>query len=435
MKYDNVEKTGINAKDVTYTTKDAVFIINIIHLVYIGILICIFTAFKAFEVRNSGVLSKETSKLIWIYNTLRSILNSKIFPLIWNFVCGVIATIDTQFNFVYALQMFSIISIFPVMKAAITSLILKYVQFLSTALLIIIICIIYGSLSIFFLNAGMKEKDSKKATCETFIQCTLHIMNWSIRNGQIGFPIKKYSETNFWPEFIVDWTFYLSVILILLNFINGIIVDTFNELYEDEIQKVQSLDKSCFICSLTRSKYDVHGLDFEKHKFVDHYLQNYFYYIAMIKKEDPQELNARDYQVLLSINNRRTDFIPFMKAVDMIPFEDDNEDEEAEEKASPLLLPFIEDKFVVMSKELNNNIQVVVEEPNDDEINKEDNRFKISYVVFNKHEIKTNVEKDENNEEEGKDDEDICDADEEKDGANFKRNKSFPSKGGSIAYI
>ena len=120
-------------------------------------------------------------------------MNNESFILLWNFICGLLASISNPFYFFYALQLFSTISIFPLMKAAISSVFLKYGQFLSTALLLIIICIFYGSLCIFLLNSEMKLIDNK-SKCETLWQCILNIINSGIRSGSLGFPVKTMSN-------------------------------------------------------------------------------------------------------------------------------------------------------------------------------------------------------------------------------------------------
>jgi hypothetical protein len=322
MKYDNIDSPTLTPYDVNYApVQNYISYLNTLHLAYIGPLIFSFISFKIFE----------DSKLNKSYNifsalcTICSIINYETFILVWNFTCGCLASISTPFCFFYALQLFSMMSIFPIMKAAISSIFLRYGQFLSTALLLIIVCIFYGSICIFFLNSGMADGDSGKSTCETFWQCVLHIFNGGIRSGSLGFPVKAISATGYWQEFVVDWTFYLIVILILLNFVNGIIVDTFNELYEANLVKIETLQDTCFICDQKRSKFEVVGVDFEKHKFSDHLLLNYFYYIIRIKSENKHDLNALDSQVLESIVARRTDFIPVKKSWDMMHIGDDEE--------------------------------------------------------------------------------------------------------------
>jgi hypothetical protein len=322
MKYDNIDSPILSPYDVNYApVQNYISYLNSLHLAYLGPLICSFIGFKIYEDYNMD----PSYNILSLVYSICSIINYETFILVWNFTCGCLASISTPFCFFYALQLFSMMSIFPIMKAAISSIFLRYGQFLSTALLLIIVCIFYGSICIFFLNSGMADGDSGKSTCETFWQCVLHIFNGGIRSGSLGFPVKAISATGYWQEFVVDWTFYLIVILILLNFVNGIIVDTFNELYEANLVKIETLEDTCFICDQKRSKYEVVGLDFEKHKSSDHLLLNYFYYIIKIKSENKHDLNALDSQVLESIVARRTDFIPVKKSWDMMQIGDDEE--------------------------------------------------------------------------------------------------------------
>lgn len=321
MKYDNISSTNLSSYDANYAPfQTYISFLNSLHLIYIGPLICSFICFKIYE----DLSINQSNNYLDVLGSILSVINNKRFILVWNFVCGCLAFTSTPFCIFYALQLFSMMSIFPLMKAAISSVFLRYGQFLATALLLIIVCIFYTSICIFFLNSEITKVDNK-STCETFLQCALHIFNGGIRSGSLGFPVKDISASGYWQEFIVDWTFYLIVILILLNFVNGIIVDTFNELYEAELSYIELRDNTCIICDQNRSKYEVVGLDFDKHRFYDHNLLNYFYYIIRIKKEKKHNLNALDSEILDSIEARRTDFIPNNKSWDIMQTGDNDE--------------------------------------------------------------------------------------------------------------
>ncbi len=158
------------------------------------------------------------------------------------------------------------------------------------------------------------NKDSEE--CVTYGQCFLSIVTDGIRGGGcMGFPTKKITDEQYFSEFIFEWFFYFSIILILLNVINSIIVDTFQALREEANAQYETKMNICFICSLNRNVFDRKGIDFDYHKEHEHNILNYFHYLYKIIKSDEQELNSLDYQVLLSYRQTRTDFFPVNNAI------------------------------------------------------------------------------------------------------------------------
>ena len=91
-----------------------------------------------------------------------------------------------------------------------------------------------------------------------------------------------------------------NIVLVFLNAINDIIVDTFQSLREEANELYEIKMNICFICSLNRTIFERIGLDFEQHKEREHNILNYFHYVMKILNTDEQELNSLDYQVLLS---------------------------------------------------------------------------------------------------------------------------------------
>lgn len=135
-----------------------------------------------------------------------------------------------------------------------------------------------------------------------------------MRGGSgIGFHIKKSNERGFWVEFLFDWVFYFTIILTMLNIINGIIVDTFQELREKNNERDDKITNECFICSLNRSKFEIKGLSFNDHVENTHNIINYYIYLSKVILTDEQDLNSLDSQVLVSLKNKKIDFFPIKK--------------------------------------------------------------------------------------------------------------------------
>lgn len=122
------------------------------------------------------------------------------------------------------------------------------------------------------------------------------------------------SDTAYWSEFIFEWVFYFTIILVLLNIINGIIVDTFQAMREDNEKTDKIRNGKCYVCSISRSNFEANGISYERHIKHEHNALGYMHYVLRVKNADPDRLNSCELMVLKKIGEYRTDFFPIKKA-------------------------------------------------------------------------------------------------------------------------
>lgn len=94
-------------------------------------------------------------------------------------------------------------------------------------------------------------ESTKERSCDSLIMCIVTTLNQGLRNGGgIGDVLRPPStkEALFPARVIYDMLFYFVVIIIVLNLIFGVIIDTFADLRSDKQQKEEILKNSCFIC-------------------------------------------------------------------------------------------------------------------------------------------------------------------------------------------
>lgn len=96
---------------------------------------------------------------------------------------------------------------------------------------------------------------------------------------------------------IYDLLFFFIVIIITLNLIFGVIIDTFADLRSEKQQKEEILKNTCFVCSLPRSAFDNKSITFEEHIKREHNLWHYLYFIVLLKVKDPTEFTGPESYV------------------------------------------------------------------------------------------------------------------------------------------
>jgi inositol 1,4,5-triphosphate receptor type 1 len=100
-----------------------------------------------------------------------------------------------------------------------------------------------------------------------------------------------------------DVSFFIVIIILLLNIIFGIIIDTFGQLREESSLKNSLMNSHCFICGLAKDLFDdratrdaisgkVGGLNFSDHIDHEHNMWDYMFYMIYLQEKDPNEYDG-----------------------------------------------------------------------------------------------------------------------------------------------
>merc|ERR1711907_324894 len=99
-----------------------------------------------------------------------------------------------------------------------------------------------------------------------------------------------------------DFVFFLVIIIILLNIVFGIIIDTFSDLRSQRDEKEKNARTMCFVCGIGRDRFDQEGeTDFKSHCEWEHnkwHLLFYLIHCQAMKESDPENINAYEHYVL-----------------------------------------------------------------------------------------------------------------------------------------
>uniref|UniRef100_A0A8C3H007 Inositol 1,4,5-trisphosphate receptor n=1 Tax=Corvus moneduloides TaxID=1196302 RepID=A0A8C3H007_CORMO len=181
------------------------------------------------------------------------------------------------------------------------------------------------------LNPGEEEEDGIERTCDTLLMCIVTVLNQGLRNGGgVGDVLRKPSkdEPLFAARVVYDLLFYFIVIIIVLNLIFGVIIDTFADLRSEKQKKEEILKTTCFICGLERDKFDNKTVSFEEHIKAEHNMWHYLYFIVLVKVKDPTEYTGPESYVAQMIVERNLDWFPRMRAMSLVSNEGESEQNE-----------------------------------------------------------------------------------------------------------
>jgi len=173
-------------------------------------------------------------------------------------------------------------------------------------------------------------------------------MNQGLRNGGgIGDVLRQPSSKDplFMIRVLYDILFFFIVIIIVLNLIFGVIIDTFADLRSEKHNTEEIKKNTCFICGLERKDFDNKNVTFEvielkdkirnisshftqDHVNKEHNMWNYLWFIVLIKVKDPTEFTGPESYVHSMVKNRCLDWFPRLRAISLKVEDADGEQNE-----------------------------------------------------------------------------------------------------------
>nr|XP_034962479.1 inositol 1,4,5-trisphosphate receptor type 1 isoform X1 [Zootoca vivipara] len=175
------------------------------------------------------------------------------------------------------------------------------------------------------------EEEDKEHTCETLLMCIVTVLSHGLRSGGgVGDVLRKPSkeEPLFAARVIYDLLFFFMVIIIVLNLIFGVIIDTFADLRSEKQKKEEVLKTTCFICGLERDKFDNKTVTFEEHIKEEHNMWHYLFFIVLVKVKDSTEYTGPESYVAEMIKERNLDWFPRMRAMSLVSSDSEGEQNE-----------------------------------------------------------------------------------------------------------
>uniref|UniRef100_A0AAV2M6F2 Inositol 1,4,5-trisphosphate receptor n=1 Tax=Knipowitschia caucasica TaxID=637954 RepID=A0AAV2M6F2_KNICA len=173
--------------------------------------------------------------------------------------------------------------------------------------------------------------EDKERSCDSLLMCIVTVLSHGLRSGGgVGDVLRKASkeEPLFAARVIYDLLFFFMVIIIVLNLIFGVIIDTFADLRSEKQKKEEILKTTCFICGLERDKFDNKTVTFEEHIKVEHNMWHYLFFIVLVKVKDSTEYTGPESYVAEMIRDHNLDWFPRMRAMSLVSSDADGEQNE-----------------------------------------------------------------------------------------------------------
>ncbi|KAK1794494.1 hypothetical protein P4O66_011363, partial [Electrophorus voltai] len=144
------------------------------------------------------------------------------------------------------------------------------------------------------------------------LQCYMFHMYVGVRaGGGIGDQIEDPAGDEYEIyRIIFDITFFFFVIVILLAIIQGLIIDAFGELRDQQEQVKEDMETKCFICGIGNDYFDTVPHGFETHTLQEHNLANYLFFVMYLINKDETEHTGQESYVWKMYQERCGEFFP-----------------------------------------------------------------------------------------------------------------------------
>ncbi|RXG67948.1 Ryanodine receptor 1 [Armadillidium vulgare] len=174
----------------------------------------------------------------------------------------------------------------------------------------------------------MEVVEVEERVCTSLRMCIVTTLNHGLRNGGgIGDILRVHSseDKTFVYRVLYDLCFFFVIIIIILNLIFGVIIDTFADLRSEKQQKEDRLQNTCFICGLNRSCFDNKAVTFEEHCRYEHNHLHYLYFYVLVMEKDTTEFTGPESYVYALVKAGERSWFPHMQAMSLAAGEAEGE--------------------------------------------------------------------------------------------------------------
>ncbi|KAM6961301.1 ryanodine receptor 3 [Aplochiton taeniatus] len=218
-------------------------------------------------------------------------------------------------NFFFAAHLLDIAMGFKTLRTILSSVTHNGKQLVLTVGLLAVVVYLYTVVAFNFFRKfynKSEDQDQPDMKCDDMMTCYLFHMYVGVRaGGGIGDEIEDPAGDPYeLYRILFDITFFFFVIVILLAIIQGLIIDAFGELRDQQEQVKEDMETKCFICGIGNDYFDTTPHGFETHTLQEHNLANYLFFLMYLINKDETEHTGQESYVWKMYQERLWDFFP-----------------------------------------------------------------------------------------------------------------------------
>jgi hypothetical protein len=194
------------------------------------------------------------------------------------------------FKYFFAAHLLDIIVQFKLMVTVMQSITKNYGSLLLTVALIALVVYYYAIVAfVFFPEIFYRDSEfdelREDTMCYDLLSCFLTLIGQIPSGSDYLRKVMLSLDHNggaFYFGTLFQMTFFFLVLIVLLNILFGIIVDTFSQIRSERESILADSKARCFICSIDATSFDRAGTGFEVHQREEHPIWDYTYFHSYV---------------------------------------------------------------------------------------------------------------------------------------------------------
>ena len=260
-------------------------------------------------------------KLLYAAVFEASLFNREINMLLLTIIFNLFFILFNNYFFVIVEVLF-IMNIVPTLFDILKAIKLKYLHLILVFILDLFVVYIFMWCGYFFFPDFFVLEDILNSSngswisegyCYSSIQCYLIYIVLGMRDG-IGDWLSnvsyKHNMSIFIGKFFHDVIFYIVIFYVMEGIFLGVILDTFEEIRDAQMENENDRNSICFICQLSSNACLTKNIDFHKHINEVHNLWNYVYFLNHLHLNNPSNFNRVESIVWEKLGYQDYSWIP-----------------------------------------------------------------------------------------------------------------------------
>ncbi|CAN0250954.1 unnamed protein product [Lampetra fluviatilis] len=218
-------------------------------------------------------------------------------------------------NFFFATHLLDIAMGVKTLRTILSSVTHNGKQLVLTVGLLAVVVYLYTVIAFNFFRKfynKSEDEDEPDMKCNDMLTCYIFHLYVGVRaGGGIGDEIEDPAGDEYEVyRMMFDITFFFFIIVILLAIIQGLIIDAFGELRDQQEQVKEDMETKCFICGIGNDYFDSVPHGFETHTLQEHNLANYLFFFMYLINKDETEHTGQESYVWKKYQERCWEFFP-----------------------------------------------------------------------------------------------------------------------------
>ncbi|TYZ58468.1 hypothetical protein PybrP1_007986 [[Pythium] brassicae (nom. inval.)] len=283
------------------------------------------------SVRASAVVQRTRTVGISLVFLVR---NPRVVYYLWQILVAILGSYVNKLYF--AFHLLDVVNRYQELSNVLRSIVRPAKVLSLTVLLYLVIVYVFAIIGFYFFRADYNPSADRQRVeltpeqvagsapyeCQRLFQCFLLSLDQGFKSdGGLG----GYLTTNLpggsarsYARLAFDLLYNIVLIIMLLNLVFGVIIDTFASLRTADKEKTTDMQSRCFICSIDAYSFDrATKRGFHDHIYSEHNMWHYLYLFVHIRKKPITEYNGLELYLAMRMAKKDVSFFPSFRALSL----------------------------------------------------------------------------------------------------------------------